>query len=293
MPDTTTPKADLSKIVKDPGSFKDRATFDHWWAQMKLYIRFQKELDDTQKIIAVLSRMMEGPAQHWSTNRINRVTGDEVTTENFTYSGFCTDIEARWSIANKPTGAKAQLEALWQDKKSIDEFLDIFDELLTISKLGEETGKYLLEKKVRHKISEQVDSAGKTYKEYKEEIQKKGRQMEGHNLVIGAAKPKDTKTASGTTFGGQGQPMEVDKVAQQGGRKCYNCGRFGHLAKDCRSPKKETRTCYNCNMAGHLSKDCRKPRKTQSRVRKAEEDKEEEEGAKIEEVEEDFQEGSD
>ncbi|KAJ3882434.1 hypothetical protein F5051DRAFT_33762 [Lentinula edodes] len=37
------------------------------------------------------------------------------------------------------------------------------------------------------------------------------------------------------------------------GRGCFNCGGFGHQAKDC--PKK-TPTCYNCGGDGHVSRDC-------------------------------------
>ena len=66
------------------------------------------------------------------------------------------------------------------------------------------------------------------------------------------------------------EPMEVDTIRDGGRetRKCYNCNRIGHLAKDCRKPKKKkeersknSRRCYNCNAPGHLAKDCRKPKK--------------------------------
>ena len=44
--------------------------------------------------------------------------------------------------------------------------------------------------------------------------------------------------------------------------KCFNCGRDGHRAADCRQPKKEMseRPCFNCGQTGHLSRDCKKPR---------------------------------
>ena len=67
-------------------------------------------------------------------------------------------------------------------------------------------------------------------------------------------------------------------------RKCYNCDKTGHLAKNCRLPKKnkggnnnnrfgnkkgngsgssgkkkETRSCLRCHTPGHLKKDCKIP----------------------------------
>ena len=36
--------------------------------------------------------------------------------------------------------------------------------------------------------------------------------------------------------------------------KCYNCGKSGHLRKDCDVPVK----CYGCNGVGHIRKDCPK-----------------------------------
>ena len=54
-------------------------------------------------------------------------------------------------------------------------------------------------------------------------------------------------------------------------RKCYNCGLFGHLAKDCRKPKKireekgqdftKKVKCYNCKEQGHYARECKKPKK--------------------------------
>ena len=44
------------------------------------------------------------------------------------------------------------------------------------------------------------------------------------------------KDRSGTTFGGSGRPMELDKAQQIGA--CFNCGKKGHIAKFCPEPKK-------------------------------------------------------
>lgn len=41
---------------------------------------------------------------------------------------------------------------------------------------------------------------------------------------------------------------------------CYNCGKKGHLSRDCVSPTREAPTCYNCNEVGHIARNCRTPR---------------------------------
>ena len=51
--------------------------------------------------------------------------------------------------------------------------------------------------------------------------------------------------------------MELDKVET----RCYNCGKNGHMAKDCKAPKREKGACFHCGKQGHVIKDCRQKKR--------------------------------
>lgn len=48
------------------------------------------------------------------------------------------------------------------------------------------------------------------------------------------------------------------KASQQGSRKCYNCNRPGHIAKETQKCAARNVTCFNCGMQGHFKACCRK-----------------------------------
>ena len=50
------------------------------------------------------------------------------------------------------------------------------------------------------------------------------------------------KTSTGTTYGGKGQPMDIGRSNnnfKNGKPKCFNCNKYGHIAKNCQGKKKE------------------------------------------------------
>jgi len=72
----------------------------------------------------------------------------------------------------------------------------------------------------------------------------------------------DYKTSTGTTYGGREQPMNIGRSNnnfKDGKPKCFNCNKYGHMAKNCREKKREQemRKCFKCDKEGHIAKDCK------------------------------------
>jgi len=70
------------------------------------------------------------------------------------------------------------------------------------------------------------------------------------------------KTGTGIIYGEQGQPIDIRKSNdnfKDGKPKCFNCNKYGHMAKKCQLKKKEreTRRCFKYDKEGHIAKDCK------------------------------------
>jgi len=96
----------------------------------------------------------------------------------------------------------------------------------------------------------------KTLKEWKVAITSVGQGYES------TEERHDYKTSTGTTYRGRGQPMDIGKSNENfkdGKPKCFNCNKYGHMAKECQSEKKEqeTQTCFKYDKKGHIAKDCK------------------------------------
>ena len=84
----------------------------------------------------------------------------------------------------------------------------------------------------------------------------------------------------------RGQPTDIGKSNnnfKDRKPKYFNCNKYGHIAKECWSEKKEweTRTCFKYDKKGYIAKDCKGKQAMKKRKMQEEsdnEDKENEQG---------------
>ena len=152
------------------------------------------------------------------------------------WDDFVKELKTTFSDKTKAPNAKWKIETFKQGKKNTANFIIEFKALAMKADTDELHAIFLLKKNARHDIIKTIlgylpIAMPETLKKWKVAITSVGQEyksMEGHH---------DYKTSTGTIYGGRGQPMDIEGSNdnfKDGKPKCFNCNKYGHMAKDCK-----------------------------------------------------------
>ena len=274
----------LKNMVPDPGWFDgDQSKFEDWWRGIRLFLKSNRVNGTDDRITAILACLRGGVVGIYAQKKLNELDEDNGTQD---WDEFVKEIKTTFSDKSKAADAKWKIEIFKQRKRNTADFIIEFEALAMKADTDELHAIFLLKKNVQQDIIKTIlgyppIAMPETLKEWKVAITSVG---QGYESTEGR---HDYKTGTGTTYGGRGQPMDIGKSNdnfKDGKPKCFNCNKYGHMAKEYRAEKKEreTRTCFKCEKKGHIAKDCkgkqiRKKRKVQEES-DDEDNKEEEKG---------------
>jgi len=189
-----------------------------------------------------------------------------------------------FSDKTKAADTEWKIETFKQGKKNTADFMIKFDALAMKANTDELHAIFLLKKNIRQDIIKTIlgyppIAMPESLKKWKVAIMSVG---QGYEFT---EECHDYKTSTGTTYRGWSQPMDIGKSNdnfKDKKPKCFNCNKYGHMAKECRSKKKEhkTRKCFKCKKEEHNVKDCKgkqtiKKQKIQEKLDDEEDKKEE------------------
>jgi len=177
------------------------------------------------------------------------------------WNNFVKKLKTTSGDKSKAADAEWKIETFKQGKRNTADFIIKFKALAMKADTDELHVIFLLKKNVRHDIIKTIleyppIAMPETLKEWKVAITSVG---QGYESTEGR---QDYKTSTRTTYEGRGQLMDIRKSNdnfKDGKPKCFNCNKYGHMAKECQAEKKEreTRTYFKCDKKGHIAKDCR------------------------------------
>jgi hypothetical protein len=192
-----------------------------------------------------------------------------------TWKSFSEELVERFDDPSRKMKAQNQIHAFVQDKSmTVQTYIDKFAILKATSGISDEEALFLFRRGIGAHISLAIYNTQKAppdnYADFVSLVKDIGKNMENRKGILEGARtltglypsrpaPRqsmlDRRTGTGLTYGGSGQPMEIGLTRPM---KCYNCNKNGHMAKECKEPKREKGACFYCAKLGHQAKDCRK-----------------------------------
>jgi hypothetical protein len=232
-----------------------------------------------KRLMFVLSYMSKGLAGQWADNWTDQYCKPDA--EGGGYTQLWENLDTAFLDSQEAKEAQRKLDTLKQGSLSAEEFFQQFENLrLRAGYEGKQHDSYLvnlLEKNFNRdtartitvqpsppetyeawkKVAIRVDNLQKQYDHINPkrfQFQNRYPAASGSTRQSTGASSSSNTPAKAVTFGGQGQPMDIDRTKGKTG--CYRCGNPGHFIGNC-PVSKDGLKCFKCGRFGHMAKACR------------------------------------